>query len=329
MILLILINLLLLIKLNLINSSPIDYELDAERNACSCNNNDLVISKKLIIGNTGSKICAGCIYTNIDPAGYDTLTVQYKYGQTIQQAFFQNGKMIGECPRATSCNKEIKLDPRYPVKYTISRNTEKNKYFTHSRGEHFISYKTNKNRLYNNNLCMLPPELNVEKSEQSGLIEDNCTYDYYKMLGHNFIIEIETSNNITIEIYKTNANLNNEKLIYNNTGTYIFANIQLNSSDEFNITHIKIYNSDPKLLENSIDIFDIYPLNNETYFNSNPPNDLYLIGDNNKSNNYSLIITSLVTSLISLTLILSLIIIKFIKCTKCKYKKFSDYDEVN
>jgi asparagine N-glycosylation enzyme membrane subunit Stt3 len=176
---------------------------------------------------------------------------------------------------------------------------------------------------------MLPPELNVEKSEQSGLIEDNCTYDYYKMLGHNFIIEIETSNNITIEIYKTNANLNNEKLIYNNTGTYIFANIQLNSSDEFNITHIKIYNSDPKLLENSIDIFDIYPLNNETYFNSNPPNDLYLIGDNNKSNNYSLIITSLVTSLISLTLILSLIIIKFIKCTKCKYKKFSDYDEVN
>ena len=330
MILLLLINL-----LNLINSSPIDYELDAERNACSCNNNDLVISKKLIIGNTGSKICAGCIYTNIDPAGYDTLTVQYKYGQTIQQAFFQNGKMIGECPRATSCNKEIKLDPRYPVKYTISRNTEKNKYFTHSRGEHFISYKTNKNSkltVYGNNSCMLPPELNVEKSEQSGLIEGNCTYDYYKMLGHNFIIEIETSSNITIEIYKTNVNLNNEKLIYNNTGTYIFANIQLNSSndilDEYNFTHIKIYNSDPTLLENLIDIFDIYPLNNETDFNSNPTNDLYLI-DDNKSNNYSLIITSLVTSLISLTLIFIYIIIIIIKCTKCKCKKFSNYDGID
>jgi hypothetical protein len=58
------------------------------------------------------------------------------------------------------------------------------------------------------------------------------------MLVHNFIIEIETSSNITIEIYKTNVNLNNEKLIYNNTGTYIFSNIQLNSSndilDEYN-----------------------------------------------------------------------------------------------
>ena len=156
------------------------------------------------------------------------------------------------------------------------------------------------------------------------------------MLVHNFIIEIETSSNITIEIYKTNVNLNNEKLIYNNTGTYIFSNIQLNSSndilDEYNFTHIKIYNSDPTLLKNLIDIFDIYPLNNETDFNSNPTNDLYLI-DDNKSNNYSLIITSLVISLISLTLIFIYIIIIIIKCTKCtkctKCKKVSNYDNIN
>lgn len=265
-----------------------------------------------------TRIGPGCTCINKYPlSNYDFIDVSYIYGQKIQQNFYQNNKLIDSCPLSQSCNKRINLNRNYDLIIETIRNTKTNSYGTITN-QHQINFGTNSIQTpisqqsniiqtviksSNENECLYPPEINIEKDEQSGSISNNCIYSYEQMISNNFVIDMEFNNPVNIIISSA------DNIIYNETSSTFFNKITINNYNNIKLNISTIYDT-------NVNWFDIYPL----YENENE-NEYYYENDNTRT----IAIISLVLSIVIFfaILIISFVIIKT-RFNNYKYNKIND-----
>ena len=250
---------------------------------CNCITKTPVISS---IGGYVSKgsICAGCSYRYQYPPGYDYIDISAKYGQTFEQTFIQNGRIIGQCTRGKECNKRIYVNSLYPLETSISRSTATNSYYTH--GYHTINLGRRNYRSQNSkraiNQCNNPPELNVDKDYQDGIINSGCIYKYIYNTGSNALLNIEVSDYITITIYDGNYSVDIDKIFTTPSGvrniSYIYQTNDYNVFTEIKSKYgyITMFLSSSSNKNVNISMLQIKPLNydsNDEYNDSNNDDD--------------------------------------------------------
>jgi hypothetical protein len=258
-----------------------------------------------------TRIGPGCTCINKYPiSNYDFVDVSYIYGQNIQQNFYQNNKLIDSCPLSQSCNKRINLNNNYDLIIETIRKTKTNSYGTITN-QHQINFGTNIISLKSNitntvikssNECLYPPEINIEKDEQSGSMFDNCIYEYVQMISNNFVIDMAFNNQVSVIISLA------DNIIYNKTSSTFFDKITIDNNNNNNCIKLNIstiYNTD-------INWVDIYPLYDTD------TNDII-------DNTRTIAILSLVFSIAIIIIILIIAIFIIIK----KKKKYYKYNKIN
>lgn len=311
---------------------------------CNCMTKTPVISSLGGYGTKGS-ICAGCNYNYQYPAGYDYIDISAKYGQTFEQTFKQNGRIIGKCSRGKECNSRIYVNPQYPIETSITRSTRTNTYYTH--GYHSINLGRRNYRLQNNKRaisnCNNPPELNVDKDYQDGIINANCIYKYIYTTGSNALINIEVSDYITITIYDGNYTSDSPYILTTpKQGTnisYIYHTNDYNVFTEINSKYgyVTMFLSSSSNRNVNVSMLQIKPLNydsNDEYNDDNNDDDTSIPDSsiNNESseigghNTITLIlaIVSIVTSFITIIICITMYVILNKKIEK--YKTYSQFD---
>lgn len=171
-----------------------------------------------IINNYPGCICPNQKYTYTLPAGNPAVDLLYQTkGEFLMAEIFQNGT-ISSCLSSESCVKRnVQLNENFPYSITVYQS-EKN------QDEIWLNLFQINPRLAspNNNVPYLnPPELNIDSSDQDGMITANVTYNYTLPADDVIWIDMEFIDNITISV------IQNDVVIASYYGTYVYDQVYL------------------------------------------------------------------------------------------------------
>jgi len=202
-----------------------------------------------------TRIGAGCTCTNsYPPSNYEYVDVSYSYGQKISQSFYQNGRLVGDCPLSQNCNKRISLNPNYGVTIVTQRQTATNSYGTRTNG-HSVNFGKKIKHIQNNAMCYYPPEINSEENEQSGFITAGCVYSYTNSFANTFVIDMNFNNTVTLKVMTSD-----KIIVYVNSSDTFFEQIDndfdnitilLSSTDNVEVNWFNVYELYSDSSENS------------------------------------------------------------------------------
>lgn len=242
------------------------------------------------------------------PSNFDYLDVSYVYGQKISQSFYQNGKLIGECPLSKICNKRIQLNPNYGVTIITQRQTAKNAYGTITNG-HSINFGRNKlnklNNIFSDSICNYPPEINVDANEQSGYISSKCVYNYTQTFANTFIIDMDFNDSVTIKVFNSD-----NFILYMNSSDTFFKEIETDF-DEISI----IISSNKNIQINWMNMYELYS-------NSDDSDNI------NLNDIHSFFVTSIVISILCIICVFGLVSCFVTKIKKIENNKNSAYEQL-
>ena len=218
---------------------------------CNCDYSTCDPLYTTTLARTSSCLCIGCTYTHSYPPGYNYVSVDYNYSKHyISQDFYQNHTLVGTCPEGLYCSQQIKLNPSYrlymnwtlhsvpiDVNGLINTNfpiTHKLNFYNKEDGTTTLSttetttlsttetttLSTTGTSTYINE-CDCPPELNVNESEQDGVINSLCAYIYEQTFGKKVLIDMLFDNPINVKISSNDTN----KILFNQTSDVIFTEL--------------------------------------------------------------------------------------------------------
>ena len=181
---------------------------------CPCN--DLKCNILNTFG-TNTCICANCSYEY--PSGYSTMNITYESQLNTSQSFYQNEKMIDECPIGLYCSKIINLNPNFTLFTNITRYTPINVINDSCISLYKLDFIKNDD---DENTCSSPPELNVDFDEQDGMINSECIYEYEYTSSVDILLDMHFNDSVNIKVYATELN----KLLFDETNETIYSKIE-------------------------------------------------------------------------------------------------------